>query len=360
MIAKHLTLAVCGLLLGMACVEVVLRIADPQVEVVNPLRGFHDGDTRLGWRGKPNVTRRFHRSEFDVLVEHGPDGFRRAAPPASENAAARVLFLGDSFTWGWGVSQGEVFTDHLQRALPGVGIDNRGVNGFGTGQEYLLLQELLRRQRYARVAVMFFNNDLSDNAADKEHRPRFALVGGRPMPQNLPLPASLKDPVGAFLDDHLRAVQFFSFQFAMLKERFRSGRGAHPEPTPSREAIDYRTLPGYELTVRLLDQMRVRSRNRGATFFVVYVPSRSEIEHQPAADAEMRAVHELIVETCRGLDIPLVDLVPAFHAAAARGERLIFARDEHWNPAGHRLAAKTILASPLFDGLRGDSAPAAE
>jgi len=37
------------------------------------------------------------------------DGARR--PDATEH----VLFLGDSFTWGWGVSQGEVFTDLLQR-----------------------------------------------------------------------------------------------------------------------------------------------------------------------------------------------------------------------------------------------------
>jgi lysophospholipase L1-like esterase len=358
MIGTRLAVAACGLLAGLLCVEVLLRVTDPQIEIFNPLNGFHEGDTQLGWRGKPNIVRRFHRQDFDVVVRHGPDGFRLPDPPPPAHPEARVLFLGDSFTWGWGVPQGRVFTDDLQRALaPRVGVENRGVNAFGTAQEYLLLQEEVRRQKYARVAVMFFNNDVFENIAHKEHRPRFDLVGDHLVAENLPLPARLRNPIDTFLDRHSRALLFFSYQFSVLQHRIKDHFREPARPT-RQEAIDYRTLPGYGVTARLLAQMRTLSRQHGASFFVVYVPSESEMEHQPSDNAYVRAVHEMVVEVCRREDIPLIDLVPGFHAAAMGGIPLIFPHDAHWTSAGHQLAAEIILNSPLFAGLRAETPPA--
>jgi lysophospholipase L1-like esterase len=361
MIAAYLSLALFGLLVGFACVEVFLRVTDPQIEIFNPLHGFHEGDTQLGWRGKPNIRRRFHRQDFDVLVEHGPDGFRRPQPPPPEHADARVLFLGDSFTWGWGVAQGHVFTDWLQRAVgPRLAIDNRGVNAFGTAQEYLLLQQTLRERRYAKVAVMFYNNDVEDNVTRKEHRPLLELVDGRLVARNLPLPAHLESPVETFLDDHSRAVIFFSYQFTVLQQRIKGLGGAIPAP-PTQGNIDYRTLPGYGVTARLLAEMRTLCQQHGAQFYVVDVPSRGDVRAQPADDAYVRAVHEMVTEVCGREGIPLIDLAPGFYSETQRGAQLFFSSDPHWNADAHRLAARLLLESPLFESLRAEtSAPSRE
>lgn len=359
MVKARLLLAVFGLLVGFLCVEAVLRLTDPQVEIFNPLNGFHDGDVLLGWRGKPSIVRRFHRQDFDVIVEHGPGGFRRPDPPLPEQPAARVLFLGDSFTWGWGVPQGQVFTDHLQRALGNqIGVENRGVNAFGTAQEYLLLQETLAQQHYAKVAVMFFNNDLAENIARTEHRPFFELDGDRLVQQNPPLSPRLQNPIDTFLDAHSRALLFFSYQFSVLQSRIRNYFHRDTTTLTGNEDMDYTTLPGYRITVRLLAEMNTLSERHGAQFFVVYVPSPSEMSGQPADDPYARAVHEMIADVCRRANIPLIDLVPRFHEETMRGARLIFAHDRHWNAAGHQLAAEIILDSPLFDGLRAGKSPA--
>ncbi len=358
MVKTRLLLPVFGLLVGFLCVEVVLRLADPQIEIFNPLNGFHEGDVLLGWRGRPNIVRRFHRQDFDVVVEHGPEGFRRPEPPLPEQPAARILFLGDSFTWGWGVAQGQVLTDHLQRALGNrVSIENRGVNAFGTAQEYLLLQQTLRQHQYAKVAVMFFNNDVVENISRKEHRPLFELVDDRLVPQNLPLPPRLQNPIETFLDNHSRALLFFSYQFSVLQRNIKDRFQGETTRPASMHDLDYTTLAGYRVTARLLTEMQTLSVQHGAQFFVVYVPTPSEMSSQPASDPYVRAVREMIADVCRRANIPLIDLAPRFHEETMRGARLIFAHDGHWNSAGHQLAAEILLDSPLFDGLRAEKSP---
>jgi lysophospholipase L1-like esterase len=347
-----LFLVLFGLSAGFIAVEIVLRATDPQIEIFNPLHGFHVGDSRLGWRGKPNIVRRFHRADFDALVEHDADGFRRPDPPRPEHAEARVLFLGDSFTWGWGVSQGEVFSDQLQHALaPRVAIYNRGISAFGTAQEYLLLEDELRQRSYAAVGLLFFNNDLNDNIARKEHAPRFEEVDGRLAPRNLPLPADLQNPIDTFIEEHSRAFLFFNYQFAVLKKRLQSGQDDAAQPAGSAD-IDYTTLPGYAITARLLAAMQQMAQQHGARFSVIYVPSRSEMESQPAADPFPRAVHQMVVDVCSRDAIPVIDLVPRFYEETARGKRLTFPTDAHWNADGHRLTAEILLASAMFDGIR--------
>ena len=66
----------------------------------------------------PDLAARFYGPDFDVRIVNGPGGFRVAGARVLPDADAEcVVVLGDSFTWGWGVAQGEIFTDHLQDLL---------------------------------------------------------------------------------------------------------------------------------------------------------------------------------------------------------------------------------------------------
>ena len=100
-----------SLLFGMAALEIQLRLFGVRGSTINVFKDFHRGDGRLGWTGRPGVALRFRERAFDVLVEQGPDGFRRQDPAPPVEAPHRVLVLGDSLAWGWGVEQGQLFTD---------------------------------------------------------------------------------------------------------------------------------------------------------------------------------------------------------------------------------------------------------
>lgn len=345
---RRLALILAGTLVALLIAELALRAVDTVPEVANPLYSFHASDPVLGWRGKPDVRMRFRRPDFDALVAHGPDGWRVPDPPPPPDPSRRVLFLGDSFTWGWGVAQGEVFTDQLQRRVgSSVAVINRGVNAFGTAQEYLLMQRELAATHDDAVAVMFFHNDLTDDVdSSAGRRPLFELEGTALVPRNQP-PLPLMNPVERLLKEHSRTFDLVAFELASAKHSAEDG-ASKSVLREGDDDMDYHTLPGAAVTMRLLAEMHRLAADHGAEFVLVYLPQRSEIERLPSRYPYIRAVHAMVRDVAAREGIPLVDLSPAFNAAAQRGRALVYARDDHWTPAGHELAADVLLTSPLF------------
>ncbi len=352
---RRLALILAGVLVAGVLVEVLLRVLNVVPEVANPLYSFHDSDPLLGWRGRPNVRMRFRRPDFDTLIEHGPDGWRRPDPAPPAVPVLRVLVLGDSFTWGWGVAQGQVFTDLLQRRLPAVAIANRGVNAFGTSQEYLLMQRELAERHYDVVMLMFFHNDLTDNIdPDSGRRPIFALEGDALVPRNQP-PEPLMTPLQRLFKEHSRALDLISFSATQFGRWLNPVEALNIVPEGS-EDIDYHTLPGAAVTMRLLAEMHRLAAGNGAQFILVYLPHHSEIQHLPSRAPYLRAVHALVRDTAAREGIPLVDLAPAFNEAAQAGQAVIYPHDAHWTPTGHALAADVLLSSPAFAAAVGKGA----
>jgi lysophospholipase L1-like esterase len=354
-LSGRLGLIAMGVLLAGLVLEVALRVTDAVPEVGSPLFAIEESDAYLGWKGTPNRHLRYRRPEFDTLVRLDAEGWRQPEPPRPAEPARRILVLGDSFTWGWGVSQGQVFTDLLQAALPAtVAVYNRGVIGFGTGQEYLLLQRELAARTYDAVVLMFFINDLADNTDGKQgHRPYFELRDGDLRLRNQPALAQTST-VKQFLRKHSRAYGFVEFELSMLRRRF-TGEANDERAYRSAPAVDFHDLPGYAVTARLLGEMYRVTREHGARFLLVYIPQRSEFE-MDAPFPYVRSVHAMVDDIARREGIPLLDLAAPFHQHAKAGERLIYAIDAHWTPAGHRLAAAALLASPIFRPLRDSAA----
>ena len=343
----RLGLILLGVLFALLALEVILRVTDAVPEVGSPLFSFHENDAYLGWIGKPNVRLRYHRPEFDTLVQHDAGGWRQPDPLRPQDAAERILVLGDSFTWGWGVSQGEVFTDRLQAALPPtVAVFNRGVIGFGNAQEYLLLERELAAAKYDVVVLMFFINDLADNTDGKDgHRPYFELVDGQLVPHNQPALARTS-PVQQFVKDHSRAYVFIETELGLIKRRF-AGEADDERRYKEADAVEFHSLPGYAVTTRLLSEMHRLVREHGARFVIVYVPQRSEFQLDTPFPF-VQAVHAMVDDIATREQIPLIDLSPSFRQQTKAGRELVYPIDAHWTAAGHRLAADTLLASPVF------------
>ena len=114
----------------------------------------------------------------------------------ADDSRPTVLVLGDSFTWGYDSEEGERFTDRLQRDLPQLRIVNAGVSGFGTDQEYLLLQKLWDQVKPVQVILVFCgDNDRLDNTSNERYygyfKPYFAAKpGGAPELSGVPVPKS--------------------------------------------------------------------------------------------------------------------------------------------------------------------------
>lgn len=332
-----------SLLVGAAALEIQLRLLRVRGSTINVFKDFHRGDARLGWTGRPGVALRFRERSFDVLVEQGPDGFRRQDPAPPAEAPRRILVLGDSLAWGWGVEQGELFTDELQRRLGArVAIENRAVSSYGTAQEMLLMEDLLARGHYDAVILVFSRTDPGDNVDDMKLRPAFRFVDGRLEQFRWPPPEQLDQPLAGWLRTSSLAWRFVETQVEDVRRRVEEWRGRHK---PDRRGVapdesDFRRLPGYDLTRELLRAMQHIAAAHGATFVVAYQPNHVFPVGSP--EAATRAARDLVVDLCASLGIPFVDVGPAF---ASRRDELVIPDDGHWTAAGHRAVAEALLES---------------
>lgn len=327
--AGRLGLVLFGCLLGLGGLEVGLRVVGTIPEVENPLYSFHRSDPLLGWTGVPGIRQRFVRPAFDVLVEHTEEGFRRPSPPPDPSAPRQVLVLGDSFVWGWGVDQGEVFTDRLQRALGGdVAIHNRGVNAYSTAQELLLLERESSQGAYDEILVIFVPNDFDDNLDDKQgRRPGFVLGNDGLVARNQPA-RRLMNPVARLLK-RSRALGWIDQRLMSLTGGPRA-RATPEDWSPGNPWLGYHTAS--EENVELMSALLVRMA-RLAT----------------AADAKLRIV--ILLESpnadqlralCSRHQLDCLDLAPALSALEHGGD-LYIERDGHWTTAGHQRVADLLV-----------------
>src|ERR1051326_714517 len=150
--------------LSLVLVEIGLRLFFGK-ELATPALGnnlLYRYDARFGWFPVPNSTNLF-RNYRTVAAVHNSKGFRDIEHVGDSNKPG-VLFLGDSFVWGFDVEAAERFTDKLRARHSEWAIFNCGVSGYGTDQEFLLLQKCFDDYK-PRVVFLIFctENDEADN-----------------------------------------------------------------------------------------------------------------------------------------------------------------------------------------------------
>ena len=148
-------------------------------------------DERLGWFPREN-TSGYYEGSVRIKVAHNREGFRDVEHPPTDRPA--MIFLGDSYVWGYDVEVEDRFTDLLKPRLPGWEILNFGVSGYGTAQELLLLREHIDRRRPKVVFLVFQELDILDNSSNQfygYYRPYFETVGDKLELRGVPVPKSI-------------------------------------------------------------------------------------------------------------------------------------------------------------------------
>ena len=157
-------------------------------------------DEYLGWFPKAGFRGQLQGAQT-TLISNNVDGFRDHEYDLKTKP--RIVFLGDSFVWGYDVDFGRRFTEILQDRLPAYEIMNWGISGYGTDQEYLLLEKYFERFK-PDIVVLVFNgaNDRQDNSTNFRYlgyfKPLFGDCAGQLCVSNYPVPKSLKYYFGRF------------------------------------------------------------------------------------------------------------------------------------------------------------------
>jgi lysophospholipase L1-like esterase len=356
--AAHAALVTGGALVALLAVEALLRLcpalAGPRITPAEKIY-FTRYDPELGWAPRPLVSG-IHRDDgFSVFVSQNAWGLRAAADVGPVRRIAgrrRVLVLGDSYVWGYGVSQHELFTDP---AVVGNSIDlvNFGVSGYGTDQELLFYRRLGTRFDVDEVALVFTPyNDVENNLEPEQYgylKPYFTLAadGGLTLHREHLHESRADDAAEALLADSRALNLLIGGSLRVRNVLLRD----FEEPLGAAEARDRvlgpgdvtaRDRRGLALTMALIRTLHDEVRARGAAFSVVFVPYKP---HIIAGAPENHPFVPLLASALSVARIPYYEPYGLFLAASRNGLALFNALDNHFSAAGHRLFAR-VFADP--------------
>jgi hypothetical protein len=233
-----------------------------------------------------------------------------------------LFVLGDSFAFGWGVAEGERYSNLLEKRLHAP-VYNLGIPG--NLRDY---QSRLRfvEQRGARVRHLVFGICMENDLANYEHLE--ATPAHRKM--------SRKRRLTNWVREHSALVTFTSFTL----QRHEFTRSLL-ERLGLATSIDSMTLKNdFDPEVLASSRNEVLKIATNYHALVLIVPSRA-LWYGHNTVIEER-VHERFVQMLREAGLMVVDAKPAFEKSG-RPLSCYFTTDPHWNSHGHALAAESIV-----------------
>lgn len=375
-IADRLTLAALSTSLALLVIEASLALLLPHRGV--PESVYERYHPVFGWENRPNAeTVVTHDRASPVQRTHNSRGLRnpREIPYEKPPGVTRVLLLGDSFFWGYGVNNEEVISAVLQTLVaPRVEILNGACSGYGTDQELLwLVEEGIRYQPDVVVVGLFPANDWEDISTPFRYgraKPFYRLEGRRlnihnvPVPvPHAPVPAAHRvavptgTPLITLLREHSHLYRFVMgrLQSTPLLGGWMRRQGLYDPVVDDSIGSDVEVLPEREiqpLFEALLHEIFTFTRKAGADFLLVFIPQK---ENSPGGGPRYQGVRQ-------GADLrnddasrylgqvtalnryPYLDLLPLVRSRQSRGEVLYTpeGHDHHWTPQGHRMAAEAV------------------
>jgi hypothetical protein len=295
-------------------------------------------------------------SDAELIVELAPGGVQeidyrdaRGAPPRTVQMCVneqgmrgplrdlpklpgvlRVACLGDSFTFGWGVEEGQSWPDHLQRLFeerrPGDAVEvlNFGVPAYNTTQEVRCLRQKALSYEPDLVLLTYFANDISmPRAPGEPERP-----GARDWIIRWTHPS--QGGLTAWLRAHSRLADFSCD--ALYRWRNESFLGWHGE-------LDYTdSSPGWARSKNALIEARDLLDERDVSFGVLLYPYLKRAgEHLATHD-----VYQEVQSFCEREGIACLDGEPVFSATDPDRLRLS-AHDYHPRGEAHAMFAEAVF-----------------
>jgi len=315
---RNAGLVVISVAVACALAEFAVRLF-VTVRDIGPSFTVHD--PVLGKRLKASFSAQRITPEFRMHFSTNSLGFRGPEPAAFPRRP--ILFLGDSFTMGYGVSDGEEYpvriAAELQRrfgeAAPPV--VNAGIGDSGNGFWVKFLRTKADAFQPRLVVMQVLDNDFADNLGEK----LFVLEAGESL-REPPVPAP---GAGRKLQAVIEAVPGLSDSYLVGLLRQIRLPASDPRDSPPAAVPGKQREQTDRLTLRILEEAISICKARGWPVLGLLVG---------LPEARAIAVNSLFVRQ----GIPIV-IVPG---KSARPD-LYYKIDGHWHAGGHAFAAARVL-----------------
>jgi hypothetical protein len=370
----HAGLTVGGAVAAVLLFEIVLRV----VGFCAPI--WYRPDSHVGAVLRPGVEGWF-KSEGRTYVRISSAGLRdREHSVEKPEGVYRVAVLGDSYSEAmqvdvkdafWSVL-GDKLTQCAYRPSMRIEVINFGVSGFGTAQEYLMLETVAMRYRPDLVLLQFMNgNDVDDNSialSAQKMRPFFRLEQRRGLVLDASFVATraFQDKSSALMGfarsvaDHFRVVQLIrAFTKMAFFPRASADAAIEPGLKPAVLAAprDSSWEDAWTVTERLILAMNEYLEKSGVPLIVVTTPFAIQVhpdrrvretEQAKLGISDLFYPDRRIEAYARKRGIAVIPLTYEMQRLA-ESRRIYFHGFPntrmgigHWNENGHRVAAEII------------------
>jgi hypothetical protein len=333
-------------LVALGVAEVAVRYISPQE--VGPVRfACHPelGDIPVpGQRGERRFSGVFtFRYSNNSLGWRGRREYREAKP-----TDYRVLFLGDSFTYGLGVNDDQTFAVQVEKdlraGLMSLEVMNAGCPGKGTDYELKCFQTVGRKFHPDLTVLGFFGNDFADNA-----RGEYYTIGSRGELRVKPVNCD-RGGIKAVLDrlpgynwliswsQAANLVKQAGVDFIVSRAQKNNADATSGLVVSStRGAGGYVTAANKELTRIYIEQLNAAVKGAGGALMMFYIPISQEVleyRQTRTTSADERAIQRIAADN----GMMLWSLTPLLAHSGQPIDRLYY-QEGHWTAAAHALAA---------------------
>ncbi|MPZ35252.1 MAG: hypothetical protein GEV13_30475 [Rhodospirillales bacterium] len=331
---RRIVLVLCAVLMGLVSLEFAVRASTWGYLFVYP-------NFVLGARtvlAERDSGRYVHDPELGHIPRAGyaaagttieADGLRRTG---EQVAGAPILAVGDSFTYGDEVNDGQTWPAQLQQ-LTGRRVLNAGVSGYGFDQIVLRAEQLAAKYKPSAIVVSFIADDIRRTemrrlwSADK---PYFVIEDGKLALRGVPVPPRA-DPGSTLTFWHwtLGYSRLFDFTLRRL-DLLHDWYGDHKRVAAPGT--------GEHLSCLLAARLGELQKQSGAKVIVLaeYDPV---VWDDPAFAAEQRRMTEGLIDCAAKNGLTTID---SFDALAATGAPRQLYVTWHMNEPGNRLIAGLV------------------
>lgn len=316
----NLALSLIALLVTIGVSEIIVRSFIP-IRNVGP--SFTIYDPFYGKTLKKSFSARRITPEFTMRFTTNSDGFRGSelGIPSSRP----ILFLGDSFTMGYGVNDGEEFPALVRKALSErsskvVSVINAGMGDNGNGRWVKFLRAEGKRYNPGLVVLQIHANDFQDNIRERlfERSPTGELI-------ELPVPSPGANRMIQSLVEGVPGLAN-SYLIGLVRQVSWPSNSPYGDPDSESSPVNSdRTSLEEQLLFRLLEEVLTICEDQGWQILAVLVDIPDERLAKMEKFFSVRDVLTVVIPTKQ--DRP----------------DLYYKVDGHWNASGHSFAADRIL-----------------
>ncbi len=310
----------------------------------HPVRGWALKPRIEGPAGSPGASAR-----INAMGLRGPEIPK--SKPANER---RIMFLGDSVTFGYSVNAGDTLPEQVETRLaaqPESGVRfrcvNAGVSGYTTWQELNLLREFHDRVRPDVVILQFCINDVKDILYAEEGR----------------LEAAPMVTIGTGSDHWsgiYRAIQSISWEYQNrnwqdwhIWGRAVGTRGPndirHTDTAFYTKTLLPEVAVAWDRTYADLERFRKFCRDRGTHFIILYIPIIPQLNEDPSGPQPQ----DRVAQWCLSKDVDFVDVTPQFREIVDAGVPI---RPKYMKDAVHPVGpGYAIAADAVVEYLKQNS-----